>query len=258
MKYKSTYGEAAKKHAVNLRIRGRFSYAEIEKETGIPEGYVRKLVSEEKSKSVTPENVTVAENVQAVTLENSAGTDVVTPEKQAENTEKTQEMTKERVTGKGFFSRHFSRMDAVFYIATVTACYSFFYIAPGIPGIAFALLYWLLAFDALQRCKAVTENPALAQSAQNRVWGLEAFAFVAHWNLINEYLWQNLEKLPFEVTAKPDGGTWILDFDGTKTNIVWENGQYVSVVAAILAASVCAAVIVAVGTTFQTNKNPKP
>ena len=155
----------------------------------------------------------------------------------------------------GFFARHFSRMDAVFYVATGTACFAFWNIAPGIPGVCFAVLYWLLAFDALQRVKAAGQNEALAESAKARVWGLEAFAAVAHWNLINEYLWRNLEKLPFEVKQVPDGGVWILDYSGAKTNAIWQNGEFVSVVAALLACSICAAVIVAVGTTFSEAKN---
>lgn len=155
----------------------------------------------------------------------------------------------------GFFARHFSRMDAVFYVATGTACFAFWNVAPGIPGVCFAVLYWLLAFDALQRVKAAGQNEALAESAKARVWGLEAFAAVAHWNLINEYLWRNLDKLPFEVKQVPDNGVWILDYSGAKTNAIWQNGEFVSVVAALLACSICAAVIVAVGTTFSEAKN---
>ena len=155
----------------------------------------------------------------------------------------------------GFFARHFSRMDCVFYVATGTACFAFWNIAPGIPGVCFAVLYWLLAFDALQRVKAAGQNESLAESAKARVWGLEAFAAVAHWNLINEYLWRNLDKLPFEVKQVPDNGVWILDYSGAKTNAIWQNGEFVSMVAALLACSICAAVIVAVGTTFLEAKN---
>ena len=117
------------------------------------------------------------------------------------------------------------------------------------------MLYWLLAFDALQRVKNAGQNEGLAESARARVWGLELFASVAHWNLVNEYLWRNLNKLPFNVTAVPEGGTWVLDYDGTKTNIIWQNGEGVSMVAALLSISICAAVIVAVSTTFSEAKN---
>ena len=163
--------------------------------------------------------------------------------------------TLQSVTRNGFFARHFSRMDAVFYVATGTACFAFWNVAPGIPGVCFAVLYWLLAFDALQRVKAAGQNEALAESAKARVWGLEAFAAVAHWNLVNEYLWSNLDKLPFEVKQVPDNGVWILDYSGAKTNAIWQNGEFVSMVAALLACSICAAVIVAVGTTFLEAKN---
>jgi len=200
------------------------------------------------------------------TAERLAGTDEKEPEQSEQVTEQNTIIAPENAvptvpqpfheTGTpGFFARHFSRMDAVFYVATGTACFAFWNIAPGIPGVCFAVLYWLLAFDALQRVKAAGQNEALAESAKARVWGLEAFAAVAHWNLINEYLWRNLDKLPFEVKQVPDGGVWILDYSGAKTNAIWQNGEFVSVVAALLACSICAAVIVAVGTTFLEAKN---
>ena len=200
------------------------------------------------------------------TAERLAGTDEKEPEQSEQVTEQNTIIAHENAvptvpqpfheTGTpGFFARHFSRMDAVFYVATGTACFAFWNIAPGIPGVCFAVLYWLLAFDALQRVKAAGQNEALAESAKARVWGLEAFAAVAHWDLINEYLWRNLDKLPFEVKQVPDGGVWILGYDGEKTNAIWQNGEFVSVVAALLACSICAAVIVAVGTTFLEAKN---
>jgi len=169
-----------------------------------------------------------------------------------ETVERSEQM--EQRSKRTFFTRHFSRMDAVFYIATAAACYSFWYAVPGVPGATFAALYWLLAFDALQRVKAAGENEALAKLAEVRVWGCEVWASVAHWNIINEYLWQNLDKLPFEVKAVPQGGTWVLDYTGEKTNVMWQNGDFVGLIAAVLSCSICAAVIVAVGATFQASK----
>ena len=251
---KKAYGEAAKQHAINLRKISRFTYPEIEAATGIPAGYVRKLMHEENAKEVTLVTPVVTEVHEEVTGRKAEVTEGVTQEKHAENTQKTPilNVTEEKpVTEKGFFHRHFTRMDCVFYTATVTACYSFWHIAPGIPGATFALLYWLLAFDALQRVKAASENAKLAEAASYRVWGLEIFAAVAHWNLIREYLFSNLEKLPFEVKQVPEGGVWVLDYSGEKTNAIWQNGDLVSLVAAILSCSICAAVIVAIDTTFK-------
>lgn len=258
---KATYGEAQKQHAINLRKISRFTYPEIEAATGIPAGYVRKLMYEENAKEVTTVTQEVTDTPTIVTQSVTAVTSAVMLEKPAGNDTEIPilKVTDEKTaTKKGFFARHFSRMDCVFYVATVTACYSFWHVSPGVPGTTFAALYWLLAFDALQRCKAAAENLALAKSAETRVWGLEMFAAVAHWNLINGYLWRNLDKLPFEVKAIPKGGIWILDYSGEKTNVIWHNGAGVSIVAAVLSVSICAAVIVAVGTTFQASKSPKP
>lgn len=257
---KATYGEAAKQHAINLRKISRFTYPEIEAATGIPAGYVRKLMHEENAKDVTTVTPVVTEVHAVVTDCKTEVTEMATQEKHAENAEKTPiiEVKQEKtVTENGFFARHFTRMDCVFYTATVTACYAFWRIAPGVPGATFALLYWLLAFDALQRVKAASENTTLAEAASYRVWGLEVFAAVAHWNLIREYLFSNLDKLPFEVKQVPEGGVWILDYAGEKTNAVWQNGDLVNLVAAILSCSICAAVIVAIDTTFKAKSNKK-
>jgi len=260
MKQQPTYGKAAKEHAIKLREISGFSFPEIEEATGIPAAYVRKLMFEQRKK-VTPETATVTQTVTAetpdVTYDETTVTAQVTDGKLPENMTKNGFWVTVTAVTFAFFRRHFSRMDFVFYTATVTACYSFWHVSPGIPGVTFAALYWLLAFDALQRCKDAGQNEALARSASYRIWGLELFAAVAHWNLINGYLWRNLDKLPFEVKAVPKGGMWVLDYAGNKTNIVWQNGEGVAIVAAVLSAAICAAVIVAVDTTFKANKIKK-
>lgn len=251
---KQQYGKAAKEHAIKLREISGFSFPEIEEATGIPAGYVRKMMHEQRKK-VTPETQVVTAETPDVTAKETTVTEQVTDGKQPENVEKTGFLVTVTAVTLALFRRHFSRMDFVFYVATVTACYSFWHVSPCVPGATFAVLYWLLAFDALQRCKDAGENEALAKSASFRIWGLELFAAVAHWNLINGYLWRNLDKLPFEVKAMPKGGMWVLDYAGNRTNVIWQNGEAVAIVAVVLSAAICAAVIVAVDTTFRANKS---
>lgn len=260
MKPRTTYGADTLAAAALFLQSGEISLGEISRRLNVPKPTLHRW----KTDGVpAPFGTGGTDNG---TAEQLTGTDEKEPERSEQEPEQNTIVEPEKAVPpvpqpfheqetRGFFARHFSRMDCVFYVATGTACYAFWNVAPGIPGASFALLYWLLAFDALQRVKAAGQNEALAESARARVWGLELFAAVAHWNLINEYLWRNLDKLPFNVTAVPDGGTWVLDYSGAKTNIVWQNGEGVSMVAALLACAICAAVIVAVGTTFSEAKN---
>lgn len=198
---KKTYGEAQKKHAVNLRLISRFSYAEIETETGIPEAYVRKLVHEENAKevtlSVTGNGIEVTDAPNAVTQSVTAVTDAKTPEKKAENADEMQKTQVTGVTNKQRFFGNFTRMDAVAYATIVTACIGVFeligwwFVLPCVP-------YTLIFVDAMQAAKR-PDMSRVAERGRAVVIVLELIAAVSNHSLFNRIFWQHIEALPVEI-----------------------------------------------------------
>jgi len=245
---KKKYGDATKEHAINLREISGFSYDEIAKETGLKPGYIRKLVHEKNAAKVTAKQEKVTTETPLVTQECNEVTHEVTEEKTAKNAEEQQFLPKKRVTKQGFIAQHFSLTDWVIYTHLVTTSFAIYNALPGVPGAAMAFIYALLLLDALLNVKRA-ELPISAGIAANRVMWMEVIAGVANAQMINAYLWQNLDKLPFQVYR----GTKLIETRNEAMEIQykaeWVNGDWVGILALFLAAlmvfAVCHAVLFA-------------
>lgn len=239
---KKKYGEAAKKHAVNLRVISGFSYAEIYHETGIPEGYVRRLVHESKRPLVTGGTQEVAETEKEVTAKSNAVTPQETGKEPVKNTAEMQVLKETDVTIPNLFQRHFGLMDVAFYTLNGTACFAMWNTAPGVVGASMATIYCLFSLDAILRVKRA-DMPNTAGAAANRVIFLEVIAAIFHFRLIDAYLWHNLDKLPFSVYQTAGNG--VNDYrrmDGDVClNCYWHNGDWVHFIAGLMAFLMAAA-----------------
>ena len=255
---KQKYGEAAKRHAINLRKISGFSYPEIEAATGIPAAYVRKMICEENAKevtlTVTGNGIEVTDAPNVVTQSVTAVTNEIMPEKQAENPVFVGEMDKKSVTNFARFFRHFSLMHLVFYTTTVTACYAVWDALPNVIGAALLTVYGLFSLDSLLKAQDGT-RPNLAEYGRNRVIASELIAAVFHAVILNKYLWINRAALPFEIKLlPPKGGNFEIDFRGNVLNGVWQNGEVIFYISAVISALLFVAAFAAVDAVLRENK----
>lgn len=262
MKAVNKYSDAQKNHAVNLRKIAKFTYAEIEQETGIPESYIRKLVHEENAKGVTllvTGNATVVTDApKEVAQAETAVTSNVMIEKQVENVEITGKVKGTGVTMfRRFlrhFLRHFSLMHLVFYATTATACYAMWDTLPNVIGASLLTVFALFSLDSVLKAQDGT-RPEIAAYGRNRVIASELVAAVFHYSILNKYLWQNLSKLPFEVKLMPPkGGYYQIDFRGQILNGVWQNGEVIFIISIIISGLLFAAAFAAVDSVLRENK----
>lgn len=141
-----------------------------------------------------------------------------------------------------FFARHFGLMDLAFYVLNGTACFAMWNTAPGVVGASMATIYCLFSLDAILRVKRA-DMPNTAGAAANRVLFLEVIAAIFHFRLIDAYLWQNLDKLPFSVYQTAGNG--VSDYkrmDGDVClNCYWHNGDWVHFIAGLMAFLMAAA-----------------
>lgn len=141
-----------------------------------------------------------------------------------------------------FFTRHFGLMDLAFYVLNGTACFAMWNTAPGVVGASMATIYCLFSLDAILRVKRA-DMPNTAGAAANRVIFLEVIAAIFHFRLIDAYLWQNLDKLPFSVYQT--AGSGVNDYkriDGDVClNCYWQNGDWVHFIAGLMAFLMAAA-----------------
>jgi len=257
-KTKPKYGEAVKQHAVNLRLISGFSYAEIAIATGLTEGYIRKLVHEKNATSVTQKHEKVADVTQPVTEVSNDVTPIITGEKEPINTVEVRFLQKNSVTEPGFFASHFSLMDCVVYTHGVTTSFAIWNALPGIPGAAIAAIYALMLLDAILNVKRA-ELPETALAASHRVVFMEVVAAIAQAHMINLYLWQNLDKLPFPVYR----GMKLIETRNEAMEIQyqaeWVNGDWVGllsvVIAALMAIAACHAVFFTKNAAKERTKN---
>lgn len=252
------YGNAVKEHAVNLRLISGFPYAEIATETGLTEGYIRKLVHEKNAASVTKKRENVADVTHTVTEVSSDVAPIITDEKPAKNPVEIQVLHKTSVTEPGFFARHFTLMDCVVYTHGVTTSFAILSALPGVPGAAIATIYALMLLDAILNVKRA-ELPETALAASHRVVFMEIVAALAQAHMINAYLWQNLDKLPFPVYR----GMKLIETRNEAMEILykaeWVNGDWVGllsvVIAALMAIAACHAVFFTKNAAKERTKN---
>ena len=229
-----TTGNETRRYALVLLGRG-VSYADIANETGIAVETLRVM----KSRMRTAKNGAL----QTVT----PVTDSVTPDvTSAESvTSEPQPVTKPRFTG--------WQLEAVYYVTCLTACYGFALAMPGVIGYAFAVVYGLLSFAAIQMVKD-SSIPKTAEAGRNMVYALEVFACVfAHYYTINRALWANLKALPFEVKYLPVGGTWVFN-NGIAENGYWQNGETVFYLACTLSVTLAVLAIVSIALRLELTK----
>lgn len=144
-------------------------------------------------------------------------------------------------------------LEITYYVTVATACYGFSAAMPGIIGYAFAVVYGLLSFAAIQMVKD-SSIPKTAEAGRNMVYALEVLACVfAHYYTINRALWTNLKALPFEVKYLPTGGTWIFN-NGIPENGYWQNGETVFCLACTLSVILAVLAIVAIALRLELTK----
>lgn len=227
-------GADTRRYALVLLERG-VSYSDVAKETGIAVSNLRVMKNRMKAakndalQSVTPVTGSVTEEVTHVKN--------VTPEPEP--------VTQNRFTG--------WQLEAVYYVTCLTACYGFTAAMPGVIGYAFAGVYGLLSFAAIQMVKDKS-IPKTAEYGRNMVYALEVFACVfAHYYTINRALWANLKSLPFEVKYLPTGGTWVFN-NGIAENGYWQNGETVFYLACVLSVILAVLAIVAIALRLELTK----
>lgn len=227
-------GNDTRRYALVL-IQHGVSYSEIEKETGISVSNLRVM----KNRMKPAKN----DALQPVTHVTDSVTSDVT---QTEIVTTTPEpVTKKRFTG--------WQLEAVYYVTCLTACYGFSAAMPGVIGYAFAIVYGLLSFAAIQMVKD-SSIPKTAEAGRNMVYALEVFACVfAHYYTINRALWANLKSLPFEVKYLPTGGTWVFN-NGIAENGYWKNGETVFYLACVLSVILAVLAIVAIALRLELTK----
>lgn len=238
---KKKYGDGAKEYALALREHSGLTYAEIAKETGLKEGYIRKLVFQKNTAKVTEKPEKVTPETLPVTPECNGVAHEVAEEKTAKNAEEMQILPKTGVTKPCAFAQHFGLMDLAFYVLNGTACFAMWDTAPGVVGASMATIYCLFSLDAILRVKRA-DMPNTAAAAANRVIFLEVIAAIFHFRLIERYLWDNLDKLPFPVVRKVDGFTTIRNEAGEIAYLwEWHNAGWVTFLAAVCAFMMSAA-----------------
>lgn len=200
---KATYGEAQKQHAINLRKISRFTYPEIEAATGIPAGYIRKLMYEENAKEVTAVTQIVTDAQTEVTETVTAVTAGVTLEKPAENATELPilKVTDEKTGAKKRLSKvRFSRMDAVYYSVIVTGCIGFCN-AVGLWGLIIAVPYLLVSVECLENAKDV-RFVVMSGRWQGGVIAMELLASVFNHSLFNAIFWRHIDALPVHIVRQ--------------------------------------------------------
>ena len=144
-------------------------------------------------------------------------------------------------------------LETTYYVTVATACYGFSAAMPGVIGYAFAVVYGLLSFAAIQMVKD-SSIPKTAEAGRNMVYALEVFACVfAHYYTINRALWANLKALPFEVKYLPTGGTWVFN-NGIAENGYWQNGETVFYLACVLSVILAVLALVAIALRLELTK----
>ncbi len=227
-------GNDTRRYALVL-IQHGVSYSEIEKETGISVSNLRVM----KNRMKPAKN----DALQSVTPVTDSVTEEVTQDKSV--TPEPEPVTKKRFTG--------WQLEAVYYVTCLTACYGFTAAMPGVIGYAFAVVYGLLSFAAIQMVKD-SSIPKTAEAGRNMVYALEVLACVfAHYYTINRALWANLKSLPFEVKYLPTGGTWIFN-NGIAENGYWQNGETVFYLACTLSVILAVLAIVAIALRLELTK----
>jgi len=227
-------GSDTRRYALVL-IQHGVSYSEIEKETGISVSNLRVMKNRMKAAKT--------EALQPVTTVTDSITQDVT---QADSvTTAPEPVTQNRFTG--------WQLEAVYYVTCLTACYGFTAAMPGVIGYAFAVVYGLLSFAAIQMVKD-SSIPKTAEYGRNMVYALEVLACVfAHYYTINRALWANLKALPFEVKYLPTGGTWVFN-NGIAENGYWKNGETVFYLACVLSVILAVLAIVAIALRLELTK----
>jgi len=227
-------GNDTRRYALVLLERG-VSYSEIEKETGISVSNLRVM----KNRMKAAKN----DALQSVTTVTDSITQDVTHADSV--TTAPEPVTQKRFTG--------WQLEAVYYVTCLTACYGFTAAMPGVIGYAFAVVYGLLSFAAIQMVKD-SSIPKTAEAGRNMVYALEVFACVfAHYYTINRALWANLKSLPFEVKYLPTGGTWVYN-NGIPENGYWQNGETVFYLACVLSVILAVLAIVAIALRLELTK----
>ena len=227
-------GNDTRRYALVLLERG-VSYSEIEKETGISVSNLRVM----KNRMKAAKN----DALQSVTTVTDSITQDVTHADSV--TTAPEPVTQKRFTG--------WQLEAVYYVTCLTACYGFTAAMPGVIGYAFAIVYGLLSFAAIQMVKD-SSIPKTAEAGRNMVYALEVFACVfAHYYTINRALWANLKALPFEVKYLPTGGTWVFN-NGIPENGYWQNGETVFYLACVLSVILAVLAIVAIALRLELTK----
>lgn len=227
-------GNDTRRYALVLLERG-VSYSDVAKETGIAVSNLRVM----KNRMKAAKN----DSLQAVTPVTDSVTQDVTQDKSV--TTAPEPVTQKRFTG--------WQLEAVYYVTCLTACYGFTAAMPGVIGYAFAVVYGLLSFAAIQMVKD-SSIPKTAEAGRNMVYALEVFACVfAHYYTINRALWANLKALPFEVKYLPTGGTWVYN-NGIPENGYWQNGETVFYLACVLSVILAVLAIVSIALRLELTK----
>ncbi len=227
-------GNDTRRYALVLLERG-VSYSEIEKETGISVSNLRVM----KNRMKAAKN----DALQSVTTVTDSITQDVTHADSV--TTAPEPVTQKRFTG--------WQLEAVYYVTCLTACYGFTAAMPGVIGYAFAVVYGLLSFAAIQMVKD-SSIPKTAEAGRNMVYALEVLACVfAHYYTINRALWANLKSLPFEVKYLPTGGTWVYN-NGIPENGYWNNGETVFYLACVLSVILAVLAIVSIALRLELTK----
>ena len=246
-KWPVKHGNDNRKHAV-LMLKHGYSYEEIFAVTGIDKGYLRTLnfrIKRDEEQAVS----TVSETHEFEGLQDEKIVSIE-PEKVEKENNYRNAVSKIVSSVRNFVTVHFDLMSAAFYLLNGTACFAVFDTVPGVPGASMATIYALFSLDAILRVKRA-DMPNAAQVAAMRVVALEIIAALFHFRLINEYLWHNLDKLPFEVYYGVEHGRAIArQMDGdTCINCYYHNGNWVGFIAAfcafLMACAACHAVFFA-------------
>lgn len=152
------------------------------------------------------------------------------------------------------FVSQFSLMHLVFYVTTATGCYAIFDTLPNIIGAALLTIFGLFSLDSLLKAQGGA-RPEIAAYGRNRVIFSELIAAVAHYTILNKYLWANATSLPFEVRYLPPvNEPALLDLDGKMTNGFWQNGEVIFTISIIISGLIFAAAFAAVDSVLRENK----
>lgn len=148
----------------------------------------------------------------------------------------------------------FSLMHLVFYVTTATGCYAIYDTLPNIIGAALLTIFGLFSLDSILKAQD-SARPEIAAYGRNRVIFSELIAAIAHYTILNKYLWQNLKSLPFEVRYLPPvNEPALLDLDGKMTNGVWQNGEVIFTISITISGLIFAAAFAAVDSVLRENK----